>query len=147
METFELPETVDKTENALQALEEFIDKTLKPLELKRALAVRMWIEGIEAKKIQDILGVSAAFISKWKVCFAIEGVEGLKLKYKGSKSFLDSLERQEVIEWLQSKNHCMLEELEAHIEEKYGVKFKSRTSYYELFREAGTGWKKTQKKE
>jgi hypothetical protein len=41
----------------------------------------MWIEGIETKKIQDILGVFAAFISKWKVCFALEGVEGLHLKY------------------------------------------------------------------
>ena len=77
------------------------------------------IEGIETKKIQDILGVSAAFISKWKVCFALEGVEGLNLNYKGPKSFLDSDERQEVIKWLQSKNYLMLEELEAYIEEKY----------------------------
>ncbi|MFN5515152.1 MAG: helix-turn-helix domain-containing protein, partial [Cyanobacteriota bacterium] len=76
MKTFELLENVDETQNALQALDEFIGRTSEPIELKRALAVRMWIEGIETKKIQDILGVSAAFISKWKVCFALEGVEG-----------------------------------------------------------------------
>lgn len=49
------------------------------------------------------------------MCFALEGVEGLNLKYQGPKSFLDSDERQEVIEWLQSKNYWMLEELEAYI--------------------------------
>jgi len=146
MKTFDLPKDADEIENVLQALDEFIGRTSEPIELKRALAVRMWIEGIETKKIQDILGVSAAFISKWKVCFAMEGVEGLKLKYQGSKSFLNSDERREVIEWLQSKNYWMLEELEAYIEEKYGVQFKSRTSYYELFKEAGISWKKTQKK-
>ncbi|MEB3174152.1 MAG: winged helix-turn-helix domain-containing protein [Cyanobacteriota bacterium] len=146
MEAFEPPKNVDETENALQALDEFIDRTSEPMTLKRALAVRMWIKGIETKKIQDVLGVSAAFISKWKVRFAMEGVEGLRLKYQGSKGFLDSDERREVIEWLQSKNDWMLEELEAYIEEKYGVQFKSRTSYYELFKESGISWKKTQKK-
>ncbi|MBJ7898964.1 MAG: hypothetical protein GC158_03335 [Cyanobacteria bacterium RI_101] len=146
MKTLELLEGINETDNALQALDKFIDRTSKPMERKRALAVRMWIEGIETKKIQDILGVSAAFISKWKVCFAMEGVEGLKLKYQGSKGFLDADERREIIEWLQSKNYWILEELEAYIEEKYGVQFKSRTSYYELFKEAGISWKKNKKK-
>ncbi|MFN5513246.1 MAG: hypothetical protein ACK5CA_00445 [Cyanobacteriota bacterium] len=56
MRTFELLENIDETQNALQALDEFIRRTSEPIELKRALAVRMWIEGIETKKIQDILG-------------------------------------------------------------------------------------------
>jgi hypothetical protein len=54
METFNLPKNADEIENALQALDEFIGRTSEPIELKRALTVRMWIEGIETKKIQDI---------------------------------------------------------------------------------------------
>lgn len=33
-----------------------------------------------------------------------------------------------------------------HIEDQYQIRFKSKESYYQLFKEAGTSWKKTQKK-
>jgi hypothetical protein len=36
MKTFELLENVDETQNALQALDEFIGRTSEPMELKRA---------------------------------------------------------------------------------------------------------------
>ena len=54
----------------------------------------MFIEGLRPVKIQEILGLSSAFISKWKVCYALEGIEGIKLKHQGSKGYLSSGDRQ-----------------------------------------------------
>jgi len=54
--------------------------------------------------------------------------------------------RAEVIAWLQSKKQIHLSELEHYLEDHYGIKFKSKQSYYELLKEAGMSCKKTQKK-
>jgi putative transposase len=64
---------------------------------------------------------------------------------KGSNSYLDPVQRQAVLEWLQQKNYWNLEELQQYLESTYSVNFKSRQSYYELFSSAGISWKKTQK--
>ena len=63
---------------------------------------------------------------------------------KGSESYLDKEQRTSVISWLQQKNYWHLQELVTEIEDKYGVIFASKQSYYNLFEEAGISWKKTQ---
>lgn len=95
---FNLPDE----ENLLEELGAFIESNPDPRELKRAVAVRMVLSGIETIKIQLILGVSKAFISKWKSRFIIEGIEGLKLGYQGAKPLLTTEEKEDVIEWLKS---------------------------------------------
>ena len=132
--------------NALEELETFIGSNPKPRELKRALAIKMLTQGLKTKTIQETLGVSAPFISKWKVEYACNGIEALKVKYQGSRGFLSGRERAEVMAWLQSKSQIHLSELENYLEDGYGIKFKSKQSYYELLKEAGMSWKKTQKK-
>jgi putative transposase len=72
----------------LQELSDFIDSNPDPRELKRALAIMMWIEGVPGSEIQKILNVSATFISQSKMKFIKNGVEELKLKYQGSKAYL-----------------------------------------------------------
>ncbi|MEG4945000.1 helix-turn-helix domain-containing protein, partial [Microcoleus sp. F4-D5] len=66
---------------ALLELENFIATNPDPRELKRALAVRMLIEGICRETIQKILRVSSPFISKWKINYALYGIEGLLLNH------------------------------------------------------------------
>ena len=39
-------------------------------EARRAIAVKMYLEGIETKRIVEILGVKDKFVSKWKVTYA-----------------------------------------------------------------------------
>ena len=102
---FNLPDE----ENLLEELSAFIESNPDPRELKRAVAVRMVLSGIETIKIQLILGVSQAFISKWKSRFIIEGIEVLKLAYKGAKPLLKPQEKEDVIEWLRSKYYWLLE--------------------------------------
>lgn len=128
----------------MQSLEDFIRNSKEPREIKRATAVKMLLCGYKHEEIMPILGVSSGFISTYKKAFFQMGVEGLKLKHKGGKGYLDEIQRAEVIEWLQTKNRWTLNELEYQIAAKYGVTFASKQSYYDLFEAAGISWKKTQ---
>ena len=89
-----------------------------------------------------VLQVSSGFISKWKQEFILNGIEGIKLKYKGSKGYLSQLEKQQVLKWLENKNEWNLNELEYYVAVEFGVTFAVKSSYYDLFRAAGISWKK-----
>ncbi|MCC5669985.1 IS630 family transposase [Nostoc sp. CHAB 5784] len=128
----------------MQLLEDFIKNNKEPREIKRATAVKMLLCGYKHEEIMPILGVSSGFISTYKKAFFKLGLEGLKLGHKGSKGFLNDLQRAEVMEWLQTKDRWTLNELEYHIASKYGVTFSSKQSYYDLLDAASISWKKTQ---
>lgn len=132
--------------DGLEELDNFIASNPKPRELKRALAIKMLAQGLKTETIQKALGVSAPFISKWKVQYAWNGMGALKVKYQGSKGYLSQGERAEIIQWLQSQTQVHLSNLQNYIQDHYGVKFQSKQSYYDLLKEAGMSWKKTQKK-
>jgi transposase len=128
----------------MKELTDFIQANPDSRELKRALAVQMVKQNFPYSKIKEVLQVSISFISKWKKIYNEQGVGGLILKYKGSKSYLDKEQRTSVISWLEQKNYWHLQELVTEIEDKYEVTFASKQSYYNLFEEAGISWKKTQ---
>lgn len=128
----------------MDKLNELIKSNCDPRVLKRALAVKMTLQGYTHAQIMEILGVSSGFISKWKQHFVEEGVAGLALKYRGSEGFLSAEEREQVIKWLQAKNSWNIQELESYISEEFNVVFASRTSYYDLLEAAGISWKKSQ---
>ncbi|BAZ18670.1 transposase (plasmid) [Calothrix sp. NIES-4071] len=128
----------------IQSLEDFIKNSEDKREILRATAVKMLLCGYKHKDIMPILNVSSGFISTWKKIFFQNGVEGLKLAYKGSKGFLDEHQHAEIIEWLQTKDSWTLNELEYQIASKYEVTFQSKQSYYDLFNEARISWKKAQ---
>ena len=129
----------------VKELSNFIDSNPDPREQKRALAIMMWIEGVPCSKIQKILNVSPAFISQCKEKFIKNGVEELRLKYQGSKAYLNQLERTEIIKYLDAKEFLSLQNLREYIADKYDVRFKSNQSYYQLFKEAEISWNKTKK--
>jgi putative transposase len=104
----------------------FIDSNPDPRELKRALAVQMVQQGYVYTDIQAVLQVSVGFITKWKQNYEAEGVKGLRLAYQGRKSYLNDLQRQAVIEWLQQKQYWQLLELVEYVDQHYGVVFASR---------------------
>ncbi len=130
----------------MKELDAFISSNPDPRELKRAIAVSMTLRGYPHREIMKILGISSGFISKWKQAFIINGIEGIKLGYQGSFAYLTSTEKEQVISWLQEKNSWNLNELEYYIAEKFNVTFAAKSSYYDLFHEAGISWKKSQKK-
>lgn len=129
----------------MDELVKFIESNPDSRELKRALAVQMVLKGYLYRQIEEILHISDSFISKWWLVFESEGVMGLELSYQGSKGYLNSQQRQAVINWLQQKNYWNLGQLQQYICDTYNIRFKSRQSYYELFAAAGISWKKSQK--
>jgi putative transposase len=136
-------------QQSLKELKDFIDSNPDPRELKRALAVMMWIEGVPCSEIKKILNVSATFISQCKIKFIKDGVKELKLKYQGSKAYLSREQRREIINYLDVQEYLSLQELREYIEDNYNydVRFPSSQSYYyTLLDEAKISWKKTQKK-
>ncbi|MDF5737398.1 MULTISPECIES: helix-turn-helix domain-containing protein [unclassified Nostoc] len=76
------------------------------------------------------------FVNKWKYIFLEQGVVGLKLRYKGSKSYLEPAQKQIVLTWLQQKNYWHLSELQEYLEDNFDVVFESNQSYYDLFKQA-----------
>ncbi|MEN9216778.1 MAG: helix-turn-helix domain-containing protein, partial [Gloeomargarita sp. HHBFW_bins_162] len=132
-------------EEMVSLLTAFIRSNPDARELKRALAVRMALEGKSYAEISQFLSVNKSFITRWKQEFYEQGTAGLKLGYSGRKSYLEPQERQEVIAWLQAKNQWNLDELIAHLETNYNVIYQSKQSYYDLFTEAGITWRRSKK--
>ena len=130
----------------MEELDALIESNPDPRELKRAVAVRMTLKGYRHREIIEILQVSSGFISKWKQEYIVNGIEGLKLKYQGSKGYLSQSKRQEVLKWLEEKNNWNLNELEHYVAKSFGVTFVAKSSYYDLFHAAGISWKKSQKR-
>lgn len=124
-------------------LEEIIDAA-EGREIKRAIAVKMVLLGFKTKDICDLLEVSDAFVSKWKIIYENEGAGGLRLHYKGGPKFLTDAQRREICFHLKDKPHYSMEELRDLIERRYDVVYQSKQSYYDILKEAGLSWHRTQ---
>lgn len=130
--------------NTQESLLELMD-TGKPLEIKRATSVRMAMQGYSRSEIADLLGISIAFIDKWKAIFIKEGAESLKLNYHGSQGYLSPEQHQAIIDHIQSYDSITVDELRKHIKSKYDIEYKTPKSYIQLLSEADFSYKKTQK--
>jgi transposase len=128
----------------ISSLESFIKSKLDARELKRAVAVKMSIEGHNHKLISQLLGVGKDFVGIWKKKFKANGIEGLKLGYKGSEKYLTPEQIMEVSEWLKNRPYWHLDELINHLDNQYGVIYKSKQSYYDIFDLSRISWKKSQ---
>ncbi len=129
----------------INLLTEFIQSNLEARELKRALAVKMALSGEPYSKITKLLGMHKSCITTWKQKFETQGLDGIKLAYKGAKSYLTLEQKTEVITWLRTRGYWNLEELVTYLDEQYGVIYQSKQSYYALLSSAGISWKKSQK--
>jgi len=61
----------------------------------------------------------------------------LLLRHKGSEGCLRTESGKEIIGYIEKCEHISTEELRDHIEEKYGVVYKSEQSYYDLPKAGG----------
>jgi transposase len=114
-------------------------------EYRRALAVKLALQGYLVEAIGDMLDVTPGFVSQWKKAYEAQGTAGLTLKYQGSQPYLSASQRQAVIDWLKKEQEWSVEQLHAHIETTYGVVFQSRQSYYQLLADAGITYKQAQR--
>jgi transposase len=133
-------------EKQIHELDEWIKTNPDSRELKRALAVKLSLQGWVYREIANLLNVSDSVVGQWKNGFKQKGIEGLKLSYKGAKSYLTEQQKQQVLTWLQMQEYWDLSELECYLVEEFDVVFKSKTSYYNLLNEAKISWQKAQPK-
>ncbi len=126
-------------------LTKFIETNPDARELKRALAVKMALQGEPYSQIKKLLGMQLSCITNWKKRFLAQGLDGIKLGYQGSKGYLTPLSRAEVISWLKEKNYWNIDDLVTYLDQQYGVIYQSKQSYYELLSDASISWKKSQK--
>jgi putative transposase len=125
-------------------LHEFIQTNPDPREMKRAVAVKMYLHGYKHREINQSIGVSSSFISKWTQAYIKGGLGALKLEHQGSQGYLSAAQITAVNDWLERQDAWSLEKLTEHLATEYEVVYRSKQSYYDLFRRAGISWKKTQ---
>jgi len=136
---------VKRPSEAIVELQEFINSCRDAREARKALAVKLIYLGYMYEEIQTILDVSLGSITGWKQAYEDDGVDGLRMQYKGKKGYLNSEERLEILSWLQTKDCWELSELEYKLASEYDIIYESNQSYYDLFEAAGISWKKTTK--
>ena len=114
-------------------------------EYRRALAVKLALQGYLYEAISDMLDVTPGFVCQSKKAYETQGTAGLTLKHKGSQPYLSASERQAVITWLKTQQEWSVERLQTYIETNYGIVFQSRQSYYQLLADADITYKQAQR--
>jgi len=129
----------------MSSLAELIEETKEARELKRALSVKMVLSGIAVAQVGELLHVTPQYVRKWKGRYETEGVDALRLGYRGSESYLSVEHRQEIEEWIGAHETVTVEEMRDYIEEHYGVVYQSKQSYYELLEAGGMSYHRSEK--
>jgi transposase len=114
-------------------------------EYRRALAVKLALQGYLYEAISTMLDVTPGFVSQSKKAYETQGTAGLTLKHQGGQPYLSASDRQAIIEWLKAQQEWSIEHLEAYIETTYGVIFQSRQSYYQFLADADITYKRAQR--
>ncbi len=127
-------------------LTQFIQTTRETRELKRALAVQNTLEGRSWAVVAKELGVGRDFVGKWRRRYREQGVNGLRLGYKGSQGYLSPDAKQQILAWFHQQTCWTVGALQKELAQTYGVEYQSRQSYYALLADARLSWKKAQKK-
>ena len=130
--------------STLDQVNAFLDTTKDAREYKRAMAVKLVLLEFEPQDIAEILHVTVSFVSKWKHLWLEHGADVFVIKYHGYQGYLTPEQRRAITEWIKTQNIWTIDDLVTFVRTTYGIEFKSRQSYYNLFDEAGITWKRAQ---
>lgn len=130
----------------IKELEGFIkDKESNTQETKRAQAILLLCSGANECLISSLTGLEKKYVFKLRKKYLDKGVAGLKTKKRKTKPLLTKNQIKAVVKTLKTRRPsdfginadfwttAILAQL---IQEHYGVRYSSKTSYYVLFREA-----------
>lgn len=127
-------------------MEQFIGETKEADEVLRAQVILMLDDGDAFSKIHRLTGFSRTHAFRLRREYVEQDISALKDKRKGSpKELLTRKQRDEIIETVKSKtpkdfgytaDYWTTGFLGKWIEEEYGVKYKSKTSLYLVFKKA-----------
>jgi transposase len=129
----------------MKDLDEIINEAQDAREVKRAVSVKMSVQGFSSVQICQVLNVSLQYVSKWKGLYEAEGGAALRLGYRGSGGYLADGQRQAILRWIGARETVSVEALRDYIEEQYGVVYRSKPSYYELLEAGGMSYHRSEK--
>ncbi len=129
----------------MDSLAAMIEGSQDVREVKRAVSVQMGLSGLAPAQICECLQVSPQYVSKWKGAYEVEGADALALGYRGSESYLSAAQQQEIAEWIGSHETLTVEAVRDHVEAQYGVRYKSKQSYYTLLEAGGMSYHRSEK--
>ncbi len=129
----------------VETLESLIGQNGDAREVKRALCVKMRLEGMTGVKVASLLGVSEQYVSKWRTRFLQNGVLGLRLGYRGGQKRLSAEQEALTLSWLHEQRVVSVELLRDYLEGEFGVVYRSRQSYGTLLHAAQKSYHKSQK--
>ena len=129
----------------MDELTQFIEETRDVRELKRAVSVKLREGGMATEAVSAVLHVPPRTVRAWSQRYEREGVEGLRVQYRGSESYLSVEQRQEIEDWLGAQETITVEEVRDEIEARYGVVYQSKQSYYDLMEASGLSYHRTEK--
>lgn len=100
----------------MDELAQFIKETSDVRELKRALSVKLREGGRATEAVSEVLHVPPRTVRAWSQRYEREGVEGLRVQYRGSESYLSVEQRQAIEDWLGAQETITVEEGREEIE-------------------------------
>jgi putative transposase len=129
----------------MDELAQLIEKTSDVRELKRAVCVKLRKGGMPTEAVGEVLHLPPRTVRAWCQRYEQEGVEGLRLQYRGSESYLSVEQRQEIEDWLRAQETITVEEVRDEIEARYEIMYQSKQSYYDLLEASGLSYHRTEK--
>jgi putative transposase len=129
----------------MDKLAQLIEETTDVRELKRAVSVKLREGGMATEAVGAVLQVTPRAVRAWRQRYERDGVEGLRVRYRGSESYLSVEQQQELEDWLGAQETLTLEEVRDEIEARYGIVYQSKQSYYGLLEASGLSYHRTEK--
>ena len=129
----------------MQDIDEIINEARDAREVKRAVSIKMSAQGFSPVQICQVLNVSLQYVSKWKGLYEAGGGAALRLGHRGSESYLGEAERQAIVQWIGAQETVSIEAVRDHVEEHYGVGYRSKQSYYDLLEAGGMSYHRSEK--
>jgi transposase len=126
-------------------LDEIINEATDAREVKRAVSVKMGVQGCSPAQICQVLNVSLQYVSKWKGQYEAGGGAVLRLGHRGSESSLGEEERQTILQWIGAQETGSIEAVRDYVKEQYGVVYRSKQSYYDLVEAGGMSYHRSEK--
>jgi transposase len=127
-------------------IDEIINEARDVREVKRAVSVKMSVQGFSPAQICQVLNVSLQYVSKWKGLYEAGGGAALRLGHRGSEGYLREEERHATVQWIEAQESVSVEALRDYVEAQYGVVYRSKQSYYELLDAGGMSYHRSEKR-
>jgi transposase len=149
------------TEDEIAAFEQAEKQTRDVRELKRLQAVRLYGTGERVATIQELVGCGPVSPAQWAIDYRRDGLAGLKSHWVGGNANkLTAEQRQDLFEKLEQYTpeqviapdvrvergiFWTVSDLHIVVEQWYGVKYRSPTSYRALLSASGLSYQKVEK--